>query len=84
MNGQNGTIQIARTFCPIQKMAGHDKNGRTNSRTSCQQNRIAFSPLLPLNFRDKMITSYEVFFPMRNINNLQGSSILCALKHNHA
>jgi hypothetical protein len=26
-------------------MAGRDKNGRTNSRTICQQNRIAFSRL---------------------------------------
>jgi hypothetical protein len=29
-----------------------------------------------LNFRDKMITIDEVILPMRNINNLQGSSIL--------
>jgi hypothetical protein len=31
------------------------------------------------NFRDKMITIDEIIFPMRNINNLQGSSILQAL-----
>jgi hypothetical protein len=37
-----------------------------------------------LNFRDKMITINEVIFPMRNINDLQGSSILHALKHNHS
>ncbi len=37
-----------------------------------------------LNFRDKMITIDEIILPMRNINNLQGSSILCALKHNHS
>jgi hypothetical protein len=37
-----------------------------------------------LNFRDKMTTIDEVILPMRNINNLQGSSILCALKHNHS
>ncbi len=37
-----------------------------------------------LDFRDKMITIDEVILPMRNINNLQGSSILCALKHNHS
>jgi hypothetical protein len=37
-----------------------------------------------LNFRDKMITIDEVILPMRNINNLQGSSTLCALKHNHS
>ncbi len=32
-----------------------------------------------LNFRNKMITIDEVILPIRNINNLQGSSILCAL-----
>ncbi len=37
-----------------------------------------------LNFRDKMITIDEIILPMRNINNLQGSSILCALKDNHS
>jgi hypothetical protein len=37
-----------------------------------------------LNFRDKMITIDEVILPMRIINNLQGSSILCVLKHNHS
>ncbi len=37
-----------------------------------------------LNFRDKMITIDEMILPMRNINNLQGSSILRALKHNHS
>ncbi len=36
------------------------------------------------NFRDKMITIDEVILPMRKINNLQGSSILRALKHNHS
>jgi hypothetical protein len=35
------------------------------------------------NFRDKMITIDEIILPMRNINNLQGSSILQALRHNH-
>ncbi len=34
-----------------------------------------------LNFRDKMITIDEVILPMSNTNNLQGSSILRALKH---
>ncbi len=29
-----------------------------------------------LNFRDKMITIDKIILPMRNINNLQGSSIL--------
>jgi hypothetical protein len=37
-----------------------------------------------LNFRDKMITIDETILPIRNINNLQGSSILHALKHNHS
>jgi hypothetical protein len=37
-----------------------------------------------LNFRDKMITFGEIILPMRNINNLQGSSILRALRHNHS
>ncbi len=37
-----------------------------------------------LNFRDKMITIDEVILLMRNINNLQGSSILQALRHNHS
>ncbi len=37
-----------------------------------------------LNFRDKMITIDEVILPMRNINNLQDSSILQALRHNHS
>jgi hypothetical protein len=37
-----------------------------------------------LNFRDKMITIDEVILLMGNINNLQGSSLLCALKHNHS
>ncbi len=33
--------------------------------------------------KDKMITIDEIILPMRNINNLQGSSILQALRHNH-
>ncbi len=37
-----------------------------------------------LNFRDKMITIDEVIFPMRNINNLPGNSMLRALRHNHS
>jgi hypothetical protein len=31
-----------------------------------------------------MITIDEIILPMRNINNLQGSSILQALRHNHS
>ncbi len=37
-----------------------------------------------LNFRDKMITIDETILPMRDINKLQGSSILHALRHNHS
>jgi hypothetical protein len=37
-----------------------------------------------LNFSDKMITIDEVILPMRNINNLQDSSILRVLKHDHS
>ncbi len=37
-----------------------------------------------LNFRDKMIPIDEIMLPSRNINNLQRSSILQALKHNHS
>jgi hypothetical protein len=36
------------------------------------------------NFRDKMITIDETILPMRDINKLQGSSILRALRHNHS
>ena len=31
-----------------------------------------------------MITIDEIILPMRNINNLQGSSMLRALRHNHS
>ncbi len=37
-----------------------------------------------LDFKDKMITVDEVKLPMQNINYLQGSSALCALKLNHS
>ncbi len=37
-----------------------------------------------LNFIDKMITIDKIILPMRKINNLQGSSILQALRHNHS
>jgi hypothetical protein len=37
-----------------------------------------------LNFRDNMITIDEIILPMRNINNLQGSSILRALRRNQS
>ncbi len=35
-----------KNVLPHTKMAGRDKNDWTNSRTICQQNRIAFSPIL--------------------------------------
>jgi hypothetical protein len=37
-----------------------------------------------LNFRDKMITIDETILPMRDINKLQGSSMLKELRHNHS
>ncbi len=37
-----------------------------------------------LNFRDKMMTIDDIILPMRNINNLQVSSILQALRHDHS
>jgi hypothetical protein len=37
-----------------------------------------------LDFKAKMITFDEVILPMRNINHLQGASILQALKLNHS
>jgi hypothetical protein len=37
-----------------------------------------------LDFKDKMITVDEVKLPMQNINYLQGSRTLCALKLNHS
>jgi hypothetical protein len=37
-----------------------------------------------LNVRDKMITIDEIMLPMRNINNLQGSTILQVLRHKHS
>jgi hypothetical protein len=37
-----------------------------------------------LDFKDEMITIDEVKLPMQNINFLQGSSTLCALKLNHS
>jgi hypothetical protein len=37
-----------------------------------------------LDFKDKMITVDEVELPMRNINYLQGSSTICALRLNHS
>jgi hypothetical protein len=37
-----------------------------------------------LDFKDKMITIDEVNLPMQNINYLQGSSTLRALKLNHS
>jgi hypothetical protein len=37
-----------------------------------------------LDFKDKMITGDEVKLPMQNINYLQSSSTLCALRLNHS
>ena len=38
---------------------------------------------ITLNFRDKMITIDETILPIRDINKLQGASMLKALRHNH-
>lgn len=45
MNGQKWCHSNCENVLPHTKMAGRDKNDRTNSRTFCQQNRIAFSPV---------------------------------------
>jgi hypothetical protein len=37
-----------------------------------------------LDFKAKRITIDEVILPMRNIDNLQGINMLCALKLNHS
>ncbi len=37
-----------------------------------------------LDFKDKMITVDEIKLPMRNINYLQGSSTICALRLNQS
>jgi hypothetical protein len=37
-----------------------------------------------LNFRDRMITIDETILPMRDINKLQGASMLKVLWHNHS
>jgi hypothetical protein len=37
-----------------------------------------------LDFKAKMITIDEVILPMRNINHVQGSSMLCVIKLNHS
>ncbi len=37
-----------------------------------------------LDFKDKMITVDEIKLPMRNINYLQGSSTIRALRFNHS
>jgi hypothetical protein len=43
MNEQKWYHSNCKNVLSHTKMAGHDKNDRTNSRTICQQNRIAFS-----------------------------------------
>jgi hypothetical protein len=37
-----------------------------------------------LHFQDKMVTIDETILPMRDINKLQGKSMLRALRHNHS
>ena len=47
MNGIKKIDSNCKNVLPHTKMAGRDKNDRTNSRTFCQQNRIAFSQRAP-------------------------------------
>ncbi len=48
MNGQKWYHSNCKNILPHTKMAGRDKNDRTNGRTICQQNRIAFSPYVTI------------------------------------
>ncbi len=44
MNGMDYVVSLV-VFCPHTNWQNATKAGRTNSRTNCQQNRIAISPL---------------------------------------
>ena len=61
----------------------YDKNNRPQYDLILGTNTMKELGIV-LYFKAKRITIDEVILPMRNINNLQGSSILCALKHNHS
>jgi hypothetical protein len=45
MNGKKIIDSFAKLFCHHTNWQNATKAGRTNSRTNCQQNRIAISPL---------------------------------------
>ena len=64
-------------------MIKHDKNNRLQYDLILGTVSMKEFGII-LNFRDKMITIDEVILPMRNIKNLQGSSMLQALRHNHS
>ncbi len=64
-------------------MVKYDKNNRPQYDLILET--VSMKELgITLNFRDKIITIDEVILPMRNINNLQGSSMLQVLRHNHS
>ncbi len=64
-------------------VAEYDKNNRPQyDLILCTETTKEFGIIL--NFRDKMIIIDEIILPMRNIINLQGSSILRVLRHNHS
>ncbi len=64
-------------------MVEYNKNNRPQYDLILGSETMKESGII-LNFRDKMITIDEIILSMRNINNLQGSSILQALRHNHS
>ncbi len=61
----------------------YDKNNRLQYDLILGVNTMKRYGII-LDFKDKMITVDEVKLPMQNINYLQGSSTLCALKLNHS
>ncbi len=67
MNGQKWYHSNCKNVLPHTKMAGCDKNDRTNGRTICQQNRIAFSPFspasIPTSFYQTPLMPYPRFLP---------------------
>jgi hypothetical protein len=85
MNWQKWYHSNCKNVLPHTKMAGCDKNYRTNSRTICQQNRIAFFHMyggvvmLTWARREeslKMMAEATLPFPMKPANLLIGSKIV--------
>jgi hypothetical protein len=63
----------------------YDKNNRQQcDRILGVKTMKKYGIILDFKFKVKMITIDEVKLPMQNINYLQGSSTLCALKLNHS